>query len=209
VLNTYSIINSMSKQLSINGIFPIPIATTEIDLPDIAKINWVQGEEFLQSEDDLHTKDYMQNTVTQILDSACAFAENVGWRKEKYFITQMWANKYSPNTEEKKGGNIHAHFHSNSLLSGVLYFDENSPTRIFNHDKTRQIIKTSMAENTPFTSEIFTVNAKPGRLLIFPSYLVHDSEPSDKERITIAFNIMPESLGVKMDYNFIDLSKTQ
>jgi hypothetical protein len=64
-----------------------------------------------------------------------------------------------------------------------------------------------MAENTPFTSEIFTVNAKPGRLLLFPSYLVHDSEPSDKERITIAFNVMAKTLGIKMDYNFLDLSK--
>lgn len=199
----------MTNELNMSGIFPIPIATTTIDLPDITEIKWVQGDNFLQSEDDLHKKDYMQDTVTKILDSACAFGENVGWRKEEYFITQMWANKYSPTTQESKGGNIHAHFHSNSLLSGVLYFDDNSPTRIFNHDKTRQIIKTSNAENTIFTSEIFTVAAKPGRLLLFPSYLVHDSEPSDKERITIAFNIMPTSLGIKLDYNYLDLSKLQ
>jgi len=199
----------MTNELNINGIFPIPIATTTIDLPDISQINWVQGDEFLQSEDDLHKRDYMQDTVAKILDSACAFGETVGWRKDTYFITQMWANKYSPNTEVKKGGNIHAHFHSNSLLSGVLYFDDNSPTRIFNHDKTRQIIKSSNAENTIFTSEIFTVAAKPGRLLLFPSYLVHDSEPSDKERVTIAFNILPTSLGIKLDYNYLDLSKLQ
>lgn len=198
----------MTNELNISGIFPIPIATTQIELPDISNIKWVQGDEFLQSEDDLHKKDYMKDTVSSILDSACAFAESIGWRKEQYFITQMWANKYSANTKQKKGGNIHAHFHSNSLLSGVLYFDDNSPTRIFNHDKTRQIIKTSSAENTPFTSEIFTVNAKPGRLLLFPSYLVHDSEPSDKERVTIAFNILPNSLGIKLDYNYLDLSKS-
>jgi len=199
----------MNNELNISGIFPIPVATTTIDLPDISQIKWVQGDQFLQSEDDLHKRDYMQDTVTKILDSACAFGENVGWRKDSYFITQMWANKYSPTTEVKKGGNIHAHFHSNSLLSGVLYFDENTPTRIFNHDKTRQIIKSSSAENTIFTSEVFTVNAKPGRLLLFPSYLVHDSEPSDKERVTIAFNIMPKRLGIQMDYNYIDLSKLQ
>jgi len=199
----------MTNELNMSGIFPIPIATTTIDLPDISEVKWVQGDKFLQSEDELHKRDYMQATVAKILDSACAFAENVGWRKEQYFITQMWANKYAPNAEENKGGNIHAHFHSNSLLSGVLYFDDNSPTRIFNHDKTRQIIKTSSAENTIFTSEIFTVAAKPGRLLLFPSYLVHDSEPSDKERITIAFNIMPVSLGIKLDYNYLDLSKLQ
>jgi len=46
----------------------------------------------------------------------------------------------------------------------------------------------------------------PGRLLLFPSYLVHDSQPSDKERVTIAFNILPKSLGIKMDYNYLDLS---
>jgi uncharacterized protein (TIGR02466 family) len=199
----------MNNELNISGIFPIPVATTTIDLPDISQIKWVQGDQFLQSEDDLHKRDYMQDTVAKILDSACAFGENVGWRKDSYFITQMWANKYSPTTEVKKGGNIHAHFHSNSLLSGVLYFDENTPTRIFNHDKTRQIIKSSSAENTIFTSEVFTVNAKPGRLLLFPSYLVHDSEPSDKERVTIAFNIMPKRLGIQMDYNYIDLSKLQ
>ena len=93
------------------------------------------------------------------------------------------------------------------MLSGVLYFDENTPTRLYNHDKTRQIIKTSSAESTAFTSEIFTINAMPGRLLLFPSYIVHDSQPSDKERITIAFNVLPKSLGIKMDYNYLDLSK--
>ena len=46
----------------------------------------------------------------------------------------------------------------------------------------------------------------PGRLLLFPSYLVHDSQPSDKERVTIAFNILPRSLGIKMDYNYLNLS---
>lgn len=199
----------MNNELNISGIFPIPIATTTIDLPDISKVNWVQGDNFLQSEDDLHKKDFMKDTVVSILDSACAFGESVGWRKEKYFITQMWANKYAPNTKETTGGNIFSHFHSNSFLSGVMYFDENTPTRIFNHDKTRQMIKTSSVENTAFTSEIFTINAVPGRLLLFPSYLIHDSEPSDKERITIAFNILPRSLGIKMDYNYIDLSKLQ
>ena len=196
----------MKNELNISGIFPIPIATTTIDLPDISKINWVQGDNFLQSEDDLHKKDYMKDTVKSILDSACAFSETVGWRKEEYFITQMWGNKYAPNTDEKTGGNIYSHFHSNSLISGVLYFEENTPTRIYNHDKTRQIIKTSSAENTAFTSEIFTINAMPGRLLLFPSYLIHDSQPSDKERVTIAFNILPKSLGIKMDYNYLDLS---
>lgn len=197
----------MKNELNISGIFPIPIATTTIDLPDISKINWVQGDLFLQSEDDLHKKDYMQSTVKNILDSACAFAETIGWRKEEYFITQMWANKYAPETDTKSGGNIFSHFHSNSLLSGVLYFDENTPTRLYNHDKTRQIIKTSSAESTAFTSEIFTINAMPGRLLLFPSYIVHDSQPSNKERITIAFNVLPKSLGIKMDYNYLDLSK--
>jgi uncharacterized protein (TIGR02466 family) len=193
--------------LSINGIFPIPIATTNIDLPDISQINWVQGDEFLQSEDDLHNRPYMKSTVEKILEYVGDFAQAVGWRREDYFITQMWANKYSPSDENKTGAKINAHYHSNSLLSGVLYFDENTPTRFFQHDKTRTLIKTSMAENTPFTSEIFTVNAKPGRLLLFPSYLVHDSEPSDKERVTIAFNVMAKTLGIKMDYNFLDLSK--
>lgn len=197
----------MNNELNISGIFPIPIATTQIDLPDLSGIKWVQGDEFLQSEDDLHKRNNMQDTVKKILDSACAFAESVGWRKEQYFITQMWANKYAPTTSVRTGGHINPHFHSNSFLSGVLYFDENSPTRIFNHDKTRHMIKTSSAENTPFTSEIFTINAKPGRLLLFPSYLVHDSEPSDKERVTIAFNILPKSLGIKLDYNYLDLSK--
>ena len=68
------------------------------------------------------------------------------------------------------------------------------------------MIKTSSVENTAFTSEIFTIKAVPGRLLLFPSYLIHDSEPSDKERITIACNILPRSLGIKMDYNYLDLS---
>ena len=196
----------MLNEMNITGIFPVPIATTEIDLPDIEKVNWVQGDNFLQSEDDLHKQDFMQSTVKDILEHANNFGQLIGWRKEDYWIRQMWANKYAPSTETKSGGSIHAHYHSNSLLSGVLYFDDNSPTRFFQHDKTRYLIKTSVVESNPFTNEIFTVQAKAGRLVLFPSYLVHDSEPSEQERITMSFNIMPKSLGIKMDYNFLDLS---
>ena len=81
----------MKNELNISGIFPIPIATTTIALPDISKINWVQGDSFLQSEDDLHKRDYMKDTVKSILDSACAFSETVGWRKEEYFIPKCGA----------------------------------------------------------------------------------------------------------------------
>jgi len=196
----------MTNDLTVHGIFPTPIAESTIDLPDISHIVWEQQSTGIeQSEAELHQKAVMQEFCDTIVKKAEEFSKQIGWRDEKLWITQMWANRYTP-VEGKEGGSIKAHFHSNSLLSGVVYFTDSSPTRFFKHDKTPTLIQTKNENTTPFITEIFTVDAIKGRLVFFPSYLIHDSQPCDKERITISFNLLPTQLGTRLDYNFVDLS---
>jgi uncharacterized protein (TIGR02466 family) len=92
------------------------------------------------------------------------------------------------------------HGHPNSLISGVFYFgeitDETSSIRFHNNTigVNTSTIRPSMKKGIrKYTHEYFSVNATPGLLLLFPSYLQH-SVPLNKSQLTrcsLAFNSVP------------------
>ena len=110
--------------------------------------------------------------------------------KIDFYITQSWIN-YNP-----KESFHHAHFHPNSLLSGVLAIqnDSNIPlmldrphaTKIF--DNLLAIYDYS--ELNEFNSPKISFNLPTGSLILFPSKIFHDVPKNDtsEDRITLAFN---------------------
>ena len=190
----------MQNELDIYGIFPTPIASTTIDLPDTSFITWKYETDFKQSVYTLHEIAEWKSTVDTILEHAGSFLEQTGYERRELFITQMWANEYPPGTS------IPSHVHSNSLLSGCIYFDNNSPT-IFHYQRQKQMdmVQVPVSMLTPFTSETFTVEAQTGRMVLFPSSLVHSSAVSDVSRLTVSFNIMPRELGKPDGFNYVNL----
>ena len=190
----------MKEELNIVGAFPIPLASVNIELPDISLVKWKYENDFKQSVYDLHTILEWKPTCDLILDYASNFLTNIGYEKRDLFITQMWANKYSV------GEKIPPHIHTNSLLSGCIYFDNNSPT-VFHNQKQKNLDMVSIPTNaaTPYTSEIFTVEAKRGRMVLFPSNLAHSSETAKATRTTVSFNLLPRELGTPDGFNYVNL----
>lgn len=104
-------------------------------------------------------------------------------------ITGAWANVNPP------GGLNSAHGHPNNWLSAVYYVQIPPGTGAIRFADPRpqaQVLMPPVSERTGFTANDITVEAKPGRLVLFPGWLLH-SVPvnrSQQERISLAFNLM-------------------
>jgi uncharacterized protein (TIGR02466 family) len=122
---------------------------------------------------------------------ALMFGERLRW-----IVKEMWLNVLQP------GGSQFMHTHANSFISGVVYLTRPHPSTntvftksmggtefLFKHD-------TPDSELNPSNSDKWIcpeINA--GDLVMFPSYLLHGVPPNEGEqRITIAFNAVPEHL---------------
>jgi uncharacterized protein (TIGR02466 family) len=104
-------------------------------------------------------------------------------------LKNSWVMEHPP------GDYNFAHFHVNSLISGVLYIDvlPNSGDLIFqksNDNLQLGMIDIGVKEYNPFNSKTFRVTPTEGQILIFPSNLFHRAETnqSDKTRYCLPFN---------------------
>jgi uncharacterized protein (TIGR02466 family) len=97
------------------------------------------------------------------------------------------------NVNSKNGYNI-SHNHGGSFLSGVVYL-QSTDTGFIEFEPLNYIYKI----NHPmwYYNGSAKYYPKDGDVIIFPSYLVHRVEPnpSDRDRINIAFNIGFEEYG--------------
>jgi len=116
--------------------------------------------------------------------------------KPKYdidtYITQSWLN-YNSSTDFH-----HKHSHPNSLISGVYYVENTSVDNgkiYFYSDRYRQVY-TEPIEHNIYNSVEWWINATPGQLLLFPSYLTHSVEPVafHETRISLSFNTFARGL---------------
>ena len=110
--------------------------------------------------------------------------------KIQFYITQSWIN-YNP-----KGSYHHAHYHPNSLISGVLSIknDSNVPL-ILDKPVSAKVFDNLLAmydytEMNEFNSPKISFNLPTGSLILFPSKLFHNVplNNDDGDRITLAFN---------------------
>jgi len=112
-------------------------------------------------------------------------------------LVSMWANVSS------QGGCNRSHTHPCTLWTGVYYVqadDTHPPIRFtdprpqalhgFGYVRDHDAIASEFA---PF----FRMEARTGRLLLFPAWLVHEVEPnaSTEDRVSISFNIVQDFLG--------------
>jgi uncharacterized protein (TIGR02466 family) len=82
------------------------------------------------------------------------------------------------------------HSHPRSVFSCVYYVKGNCGDLVFSTPITALdyvIDKKYVQERTAFNSGEISIKPSPGKLVIFPSWLVHYVKPSKEERISIAF----------------------
>lgn len=119
------------------------------------------------------------------------FGENLQWT-----IKEMWLNVL------ETGGHQTLHSHANSFISGVLYLSESheSAKTVFHKSLGGQEFTFSNTHEsssiTPFNADRWVANeANQGDLLLYPSSLLHAVPVNKgKQRITLAFNALPDRL---------------
>tara|TARA_B110000483_G_scaffold217647_1_gene270237 strand:+ start:891 stop:1463 length:573 start_codon:yes stop_codon:yes gene_type:complete len=127
---------------------------------------------------------------TQIEDRLEIIKSNFGFKDNiRFNVGRTWINLNQNNNVTKP------HFHANSLLSGIFYIKcKNSGPIVFMHPVAAQqyVINSDIInEYNKFTSADISVEPEVGKLIIFPSWLVHyvQNNLDDSDRISIAFNI--------------------
>jgi uncharacterized protein (TIGR02466 family) len=145
-----------------------------------------------QSENLDYNNEIVKPLVQQIYKHVTMMHE-IHHIKDKYIpiIDNIWININS------KGGFNRPHLHNDDLFSGVFYLKtpEKCGNIVFSHP-AQQHQYHYRADNpiveqwTETNSGIMFQHAQVGKLILFPSWLVHYVEPnlSDDDRISIAFN---------------------
>lgn len=216
------------SQPKVHAIFPIPIYTIECDR-DIT-----EAVKFLSQDHDLipnnHASTYGNKTIDDYLleHPECAelkefvlyhmelFADKVlAWDFEHFQITQSWITIKQPN--EMHG----PHYHPNSVLSAVFYFEDNlpdtPPLQFHRPEIISQLMNqfapataTTKMNNTEFPWNYWSVPATKNTLVIFPSWLNHSVETNTTlvPRRSLAINAIPTAkFGSRESSAEIDFSR--
>jgi uncharacterized protein (TIGR02466 family) len=108
-------------------------------------------------------------------------------------IGNFWININGP-------GNYNTpHDHQNSILSGTYYVsvpEENMGNLFIHRDDKAEYFLTSKVpkQNNLYNTSSYEIKSEESKLVIFPSWVKHSvgQNKSDKERISIAFNLVPK-----------------
>jgi len=142
-----------------------------------------------QSHQEIHKFDEFGDLVSCINRATRGILRFLKIGYDAFEITACWASISTP------GASHGIHSHPNNFLSGVYYLQTQPGADTINfHDPRVQtsIIRPPVTELTAQNTDQVVVRVRNGTLLVFPSYLQHsvDFNKSDKERISISFNVM-------------------
>ena len=184
-------------RFKIQTVFPTPVISTSIDRV------YTEQELGAISEQKNNSQKLVGNTVsvnnnvldlTELSDVKLWIEEQVKWYMDniitpeqnvELYITQSWLNWTDP------GEIHHAHAHSNSIVSGVMYIDVQDDVDYITFLKSSyNAIHIPTARANIFNCDRWTLRVNTGELVLFPSNLIHSVEPTshDKTRISLAFN---------------------
>lgn len=193
----------------IEALFPIPmmrspgLLSPELNEAAVASIRSARIETNLRSDALFHTEvaNPLENNLFQAIAELAVpklvdFGVLLFGEKLRWTVKEMWTNML------EKGGSQTLHAHANSFISGIFYLTPSHPASrtvfvrppgggdfSFRHH-------TRSAAVGPFNAGKYMVpEAEPGDLVLFPSYLYHEVPKNQgDQRITIAFNAIPDSL---------------
>lgn len=137
-------------------------------------------------------KKQIQEKINEYVHDVIGSDKSLQWE-----ITTSWVNR-------AKTGEYHAsHWHSNSIISGVLYLklDEKSGNICFHkaqnwHNLFGNTFKFDLDKLTNYNADTLVFSPKPFDVLLFPSTLAHSVLPNEstEDRFSLAFNVFPRGL---------------
>jgi uncharacterized protein (TIGR02466 family) len=120
---------------------------------------------------------------SRIQDAVNQYTQELGL--EPAVITNSWFNKLS------QGHRVERHRHECSVVSGALYLHADAgsvPLRLHNPINHLRMFE-HIAQTTRENEQWFEFPCVTGMLVIFPSWLEHDTLPNQTDsRITLSFN---------------------
>ena len=201
------------------GLFPIPVyiqqnAVNEEDVNSLRNAELLPEHDFtanfgLQSVNskilDLPENNSLREKIKYYVND---FANNVLMLAGEYELTQSWVSI-------KKPYQMHyPHVHPNSIISGVLYYDniENPESIVFhkNIDATDYVMRpvVDRTKDTIYQHSEVMIQVDNYMLLLFPSYLKHGvmTNQSEVNRYSLAFNAVPKyQLGLQNDLTQLEM----
>jgi uncharacterized protein (TIGR02466 family) len=193
----------------IEALFAIPIMRSPalldpvLNAAAVASIRNARIETNLRSDALFHTEvaNPLENKLfQQIAELAVPKLVDFGFllfgEKLRWTVKEMWTNML------ENGGSQTMHAHANSFISGIFYLTPSHPAckTVFIRPPGGSDFSfrhhTRSAAIGPFNAGKYVLpEAEPGDLVLFPSYLYHEVPRNQGEqRITIAFNAIPDSL---------------
>ena len=189
---------------AIHLLFPYPVMVcgknyefTSSEKEYISELEMIDNTGNLMSKNDKILDSKELSNLKQFIDEQIfIFKKNLLQMKDdnEIYITQSWANKSSPDQFHPK------HKHPNSVISGVIFFDENDDESLppIRFHRTLEMFPLEFAfdnlnESNAGCRSFETVQ---GRLVLFPSLLEHDvgKNESDRLRTSISFNTFVRGL---------------
>tara|TARA_R100000541_G_scaffold49046_1_gene56113 strand:- start:556 stop:1170 length:615 start_codon:yes stop_codon:yes gene_type:complete len=181
----------------IESLFPCPVGNYELDRdltqkeitylkklslePNVGNLSSVSGDVLKHKE--------VTNINKFCIDKLNEYCHHVwGVDNNTISITQSWTNKTIP------GAYHHQHWHHNSIVSGVFYFDGNDDSdsiRFFNHQNwLGETFTLPLKEDNLFNTLSWWLPTPSGKLYLFPSRLEHcvNEVQGVKDRWSLSFN---------------------
>lgn len=218
----------MNSTSVVHAIFPIPIYTVECDIDITSAVRFLNQQfDFIPNN---YSSTYGNKTVDDYLldHPECEslknfaifhferFARDVfAWDIEGFQITQSWITVKNP-------GEMHGlHYHPNSVLSGVFYFQENAeqtaPLTFHRPEPISQLMNmfapstsNELKQYTEFPWHEYSITPKTNLLVLFPSWLNHSVglNNTSTARRSIAMNALPiKKFGSRESSLEIDFSR--
>ncbi len=185
------------KEYEVQPLFAEPFFRTNIGHAISAEqVEFLKNLKMLQNKSNLISENLyifeepelksVKDAVQEALDF---YANDVMGITQKLYVTQSWTLVNNPNI------GMHGHSHSNSLVSGSLYFCE-LPTPVssmlFDRHNTYQLLQLipERDKQNIYNTPMNIVTPEAGEVILFNSGIQHmvETNTSKKPRYSIAFN---------------------
>ena len=160
-----------------------------IELIDIGSGGEVPGDGAYTHDQQLLNRALFREVKQEILGLCREFAQAYSHIVDDIHICNSWGNVIGI------GESIRYHKHSNAYISGSFYLSEGSGFNITDRDRSELFgFSPRLQPGDNYRAlESFTIPPKPGRIILFPSGMMHSVLPSQTpaKRYSIAFNAIP------------------
>ena len=203
----------MIKDITYFGLFPILVYSSFLDrkiteeekslVLYFSKNAEKNTSNNVTKEHNVLNKKQFQNIKNFIQENLQIYLKNIVCPKNNVdlYITESWLNY------NNKDEGHHTHYHDNSYLSGVFYFNTLSNDNIIFLKNKVETFNIETENYNLYNSSDWKYPIKDNQLIIFPSYLRHEVKKNteNKTRISLAFNIFLKGEISKINSTFLKI----